>query len=93
MYALAEYTLRVHYAHRYGDWVERPDDVDRLDIAKALLAAAKANHVKIVEIILRKDSNVFQHGSVLKVLDESSGFCMWQVAVLEGHPCIFEVRL
>ena len=78
--------------YRYTDWVNRKGD--DVDIAKALLAAAKANHVKIVDIILRKDDDAFQDDnklSVLHVVDESSGLCIWKVAVLEGYSCIFEV--
>ena len=78
--------------HRYDKWVDRPGD--DTDIAKALLAAAKANRVKILEIILRIDDDAFQNAnklSVLHVADKLSGFYTWKVAVLEGLSCIFEV--
>ena len=76
--------------YRYKD---TPDD--RADIAIALLAAAKANHVNIIDIILRKDDDAFQDerkSSVLHVVDEVSHFPIWKVAVFEGLSCIFEVR-
>ena len=74
--------------YRYKDTLD-----DRADIAIALLAAAKANHVNIIDIILRKD-DAFQDerkSSVLHVLDEVSHFPIWKVAVFEGLSCIFEV--
>ena len=52
--------------HRYTDWVNRPGD--DIDIAKALLAAAKANHVKVVDIILRRDDDAFEDDNKLSVL-------------------------
>ena len=77
----------IHHACRYTEWVNRPDD--GIDIAKALLAAAKANHVKIVDIILRKDN---QDDSIMSVLHvEINGLYTWKIAVLEELSCIFEV--
>ena len=92
-YNIILYSGLVFYAvHRYDNWVERPGD--DTDIANALLAAAKANHVKILEIILQIDDNAFQNPnrlSVLHVADKLSGFYTWKVAVLEGLSCVFEV--
>lgn len=76
--------------YRYKD---TPDD--HADIAKALLAAARAYHVNIIDIILRKDDDVCQDerkSSVLYVVDEVSRFPIWKVAVFEGLSCIFEVQ-
>ena len=85
----------IDYTCRYKEWVNR--EGDDIDIAKALLAAAKANHVKIVDTILRKDDDAFQDDSKLSVLhvyDELNfgGFYVWKVAVREGLSCIFEVK-
>ena len=79
----------MYAAHRYDNWVERPGD--DTDIAKALLAAAKANHVKIVDIILRKDDEAVQEnkGTVLEVYINE--LPIWKKAVLEELSCIFEV--
>ena len=81
------YYTCTHHACRYTEWVNRPDD--GIDIAKALLAAAKANHVKIVDIILRKDNQDDSEMSVLRV--EINGLYTWKIAVLEELSCIFEV--
>ena len=80
----------IHDIHRYTEWVNRPDD--GIDIAKALLAAAKANHIKIVDFILRKDDDAFQDDSKLSVLHvEINGLYTWKIAVFEELSCIFEV--
>ena len=85
------YQLYHVYIHRYDDWVERRGRGDDTDIAKALLAAAKANHVKIVDIILRKDDDVVKDAkdSVLQV--KINGMPTWKMAVVEELSCIFEV--
>ena len=77
--------------HRYTDWVNRPGD--DIDIAKALLAAAKANHVKIVDIILRRDDDAFEDDNKLSVLhvEPKTSWHTWKIAVHEGLSCIFEV--
>ena len=79
----------MYAAHRYDDWVERPGD--DTDIAKALLAAAKANHVKIVDIILRKDYDAGEDDKDSVLTVEINGLPTWKMAVLEELSCIFEV--
>ena len=74
---------------RYTQWIDQGDGVD---IARALLAAAKGNHVKVVEIILRMDDDAFRDKtrySVLRV--KLNGVETWKIAVQEGLSCIFEV--
>ena len=81
---------------RYTGWIFENDD-DGTDIARALLAAAKGNHIKVVDVILRMDDDAFQHGSrkhetissVLYV--QLNGMETWKIAVQEGLSCIFEV--
>ena len=67
-------------------------DINRIDIAKALLVAAKGNHVKVVDNILRRDHDAFQddnEDSVLHVkLNKEE---LWKIAVQEGLSCVFEV--
>lgn len=77
--------------HRYTQWVNRHGD--DIDIAKALLAAAKANHVKIVDVILRKDDDAFENDNKLSVLhvEPKKSWHTWKIAVHEGWSCIFEV--
>lgn len=81
----------VHYIiYRYSGWVEQEDD--GIDIAKALLVAAKANHIKVVDIILRNDDDAFQDDSRKSVLHvQLNGEEMWKIAVQEGLSSIFEV--
>lgn len=67
---------------------------DGIDIAKALLYAAKGNHVNVVDILLRKDDDAFHDNSKRSVLHvEVNGNRVWKIAVLEGLSCIFEVCL
>ena len=81
----------VHYIiYRYSGWVEKEDD--GIDIAKALLVAAKANYIKVVDIILRIDDDAFQDDSRKSVLHvQLNGEEMWKIAVQEGLSSIFEV--
>ena len=73
-------------------YTQRIDQGDGVDIARALLAAAKGNHVKVVDIILRIDDDAFRdrtESTVLRV--KLKGVETWKIAVQEGLSCIFEV--
>ena len=77
-------------SYGYSGWVEQDDD--GIDIARALLAAAKGNHVKVVDIILKLDDDAFQNESRKSVLHvQLNGVDTWKIAVQEGLSCIFEV--
>ena len=80
--------IKINY--RYSGWVEQDDD--GVDIARALLAAAKGNHVKVVDIILKIDDDAFQDEKRKSVLHvQLNGVETWKIAVQEGLSCIFEV--
>ena len=75
--------------YRYTEWVDQEDGID---LAKALLAAARGNHLEVVEIILRMDDDAFHDKnrySVLRV--QLNGVETWKIAVQDGLSCIFEV--
>ena len=73
--------------YRYNDLV----DDDGIDKAKALLAAARGNHLKAVECILMDDPIASDAitSSVLGV--QLNGVMTWKIAVQDGLSCIFEV--
>lgn len=53
-------------------------------MAKALLAAARGGHAKVVECILQKDNTLI----VERVTDDDE---LWKQAITEELTCIFEV--
>ena len=76
---------------RYTEWIDGSTE-DGVDIAKALLVAARHNHINVVEAILRRDDDAFNDVSRRSVLHvEVKGNEVWKIAVLEGLSCIFEV--
>jgi hypothetical protein len=53
-------------------------------VAKALLAAARGGHAKVVECILQKDNTLI----VVKVSNDEE---LWKQAITEELTCVFEV--
>lgn len=65
-------------------FIRYKDNSDKSDIAKALLAAARGDHAKIVECILQKDNTLI----VERVSNDEE---LWKQAITEELTCVFEV--